>query len=74
MNGVSPVVVALLRGILEAILLAAIGVLITALSEVSGGQLAPYAPVGLVLLRQLEGVVDAMIDPTRQRVVGGRAA
>lgn len=62
----SPALVAFLRGLAEAVILAAIGVAITALSEVTAGDLAPWTPVALLALRQLEGVVD-QIDETRKR-------
>jgi hypothetical protein len=73
-RGVSPTVVALLRGIAEAAVLAVLGVIIVALGEVTTGELAPWAPIGLLGLRQLEGLLDKSIDPTRQRLVGGKAA
>lgn len=66
-RGVPPTVVAFLRGALEAAALAVIGVAITALGDVTTGQLAPWAPVALLALRQLEGVAD-QLDPTRKRV------
>lgn len=72
--GVPPWVVGLLRGIAEAVALAVLGALIIALGDVDTGDLAPWAPVGLLVLRQLEGIADAKIDPTRQRVIGGKPA
>lgn len=66
-------IVALARGIAEAAALAAIGVAITALTDIDGGQLAPWAPIGVLALRQLEGIVDDHIDPTKPRRVVGRA-
>lgn len=74
MTGVSPAVVAFLRGLAEAVVLAIIGVLITATSSVTTGELAPWAPIGLLALRQLEGLIDKSIDPTKQRVTGGAPA
>lgn len=73
-QAVSPAVVALLRGVIEAALLAAVGALVLAVSEVTTGQLAPWAPIAILVLRQAEGVIDEVVDPTRQRVLGGRAA
>lgn len=73
-TGVSPTIVALLRGILEAAALAVIGVLVVAIGDVTTGDLAPWAPIGLLALRQVEGLVDKAIDPTKQRVAGGAAA
>lgn len=63
----SPAVVAFLRGLLEAVVLAVLGFLIVALGDVEGGDLAPWAPIGLLALRQLEGLADEKIDPTKQR-------
>ena len=73
-HAVSPWLVALLRGLVEAAVLAVLGVLIVALGDVHAGTLAPYAPLGVVLLRQLEGVADQKIDPTKQRLPGGAPA
>jgi hypothetical protein len=70
-NGISPWVVALLRGALEAALLAVVAVAVTALTAVTTGDLAPYAPFAVLLLRQAEGVIDQRVDPTKQRVIGG---
>jgi hypothetical protein len=74
MNGISPWLVAFLRGAAEAALLAVVAVAITALSEVTAGDLAPYAPFAVLLLRQAEGVIDQKVDPTKQRALGGTAA
>jgi hypothetical protein len=71
---VAPWVVAFLRGLAEAAVLAVIGAAIVALSEVSAGQLAPVAPIGVLVLRQLEGVADQLIDQTKQRLTGGAPA
>ena len=73
-TGVSPAIVALLRGIVEAAALAVIGVVIVALGDVTTGDLAPWAVPGVLALRSLEGLVDKAIDPTRQRVTGGAPA
>lgn len=73
-GGVRPALVALARAALEAAVLAVVGVLIVALGDVSTGDLAPWAPIGVLVLRQLEGLADEYIDPTRQRgPLGGRA-
>jgi len=69
--GVPPWLVALFRGLLEAAVLAAIGAAIVALGEVSAGELAPWAPLGVLALRQIEGLADQKIDPTRQRAALG---
>lgn len=70
--GVPPWLVALVRGLLEAAVLAVIGAAIVALGEVTAGDLAPWAPVGILALRSLEGIADQRIDPTRQRgTLGG---
>lgn len=70
-SGLPPAVVAGLRGLVEAMILAAVGWLTVEVSAVDVGQLAPFAPVALLALRQLEGLIDQRIDPTRQRVCGG---
>jgi hypothetical protein len=62
----TPAVVAFLRGAIEAAVLAAIGVAIVALGDVTAGQLAPWSPIGLLALRQVEGLADG-IDPARRR-------
>lgn len=73
-SGVPPWVVAFGRGVAEAAVLAAIGAATSALGDVSAGALAPWAPLGLLVLRQLEGVADQRIDPSRQRLLGGTPA
>lgn len=73
MTAVSPATVAFLRGLIEAVVLAAIGALIVALSEVTAGDLALFAPIAVLALRQAEGIADARIDPSKQRVLGGQA-
>jgi hypothetical protein len=65
-NSRPPALVAFLRGLAEAVILAGLGYGITVLSGVHSGELAPWAPVGLLLLRQLEGVADH-IDETKRR-------
>lgn len=65
--GWPPWLVALLRGLLEAVVLAVLGWAIVALGEVSAGELAPFAPIAVLFLRQVEGLADQRIDPTRQR-------
>lgn len=71
-SGVRPALVALLRGVLEAATLAVLGVLVVWLGDVEAGTLAPYAPIGVLILRQLEGLADERIDPTKQRTpLGG---
>lgn len=71
-RGSPPTLVALFRGIIEAVVLAVLGVLISLLTSADLGQLAPMAPVGLLVLRQAEGIFDQRIDPTAQRgVLGG---
>lgn len=69
--GISPTAVAFIRGAIEAAVLAVITLAITWLTSASVGNLAPYAPLAVLALRQLEGIVDTKIDPTKQRVLGG---
>lgn len=71
--GVPPWLVALARGVAEAAVLAVLGALIVALGDVTTGELAPWAPIGVLALRQLEGIADQRIDPTRQRSLAGGA-
>ena len=69
----SPQLVALLRGALEAAVLAVIGVAAAWLTSADLGPWAAFGPAGVLALRALEGVADARIDPTRQRApLGGR--
>lgn len=74
-RGVPPWLVALFRGLLEAALLAAVAALIVWLGEADLGDLAPWAPIAVLALRQAEGIIDERVDPTRQRgPLGGRPA
>lgn len=70
MKGYSPMVVGIVRGVVEAAVLAGIGALIVALGDVDG-VVAIYAPIGIALLRSLEGLVDHKIDPSKQRTLLG---
>jgi hypothetical protein len=67
----SPALVALLRGALEAAALAFLAAVIVWVSSADLGSLAPWAPIGMLVLRQLEGIIDQHIDPTTQRSLGG---
>lgn len=70
-----PAVVALIRGVIEAAVIAAIGGAIVWLGSVDLGTLAPLAPIAVLALRAFEGIVDQVIDPTVQRgVLGGAPA
>lgn len=66
--------VGLARGAAEAIVLAVIGWAVVALGDVTSGTLAPWAPLAVLALRQLEGVADHLIDPAVQRAGGGGPA
>lgn len=66
-----PALVATLRGLLEAAVLAVLGAVVVAVGDVTTGALAPWAPVALLALRQVEGFIDQRIDPTVQRGLGG---
>lgn len=70
---VSPLTVSIVRGVAEAVVLALIAALVVALGDVSAGSLAPYAPIGLLVLRTLEGVVDNKLDPGVKRLSGAPA-
>lgn len=68
-----PAVVALVRGVLEAAVLAGLGALTVWLTSADLGQLAPWSPVALLALRQIEGLADERIDPSVQRgPLGGK--
>lgn len=72
MTGVSPAVVGFVRGLIEAAILAAIVGVANALDADLPSELAPYGAALVALLRTIEGVVDARLDPSRQRgVLGG---
>ena len=72
MTGVSPAVVGFVRGLIEAAVLAAVVGLSNALGADLPTELAAYGAAGMALLRTVEGVLDAKIDPSRQRgVLGG---
>lgn len=63
----SPVVVGLIRGVIEAALIAALEVVAAA---VLGADLGPYAaaaPLIVYAIRQGEAIVDQRVDPTKQR-------
>lgn len=62
-----PAVVAMLRGLIEAALLAAVAGLIVWLSSTDLGDLAWAAAPGVLVLRAAEGWIDEHIDPTAQR-------
>lgn len=70
-----PVIVALVRGVIEAAVITAIGGVIVWLGAVDLGTLAPFAPIAILALRALEGIADQRIDPTVQRgPLGGAPA
>lgn len=70
-----PSIVALVRGVIEAAVITAIGGAIVWLGSVDLGTLAPFAPIAVLALRALEGIADQAIDPTVQRgVLGGAPA
>ncbi len=71
-----PAIVGLVRAILVAAAAAALAVVIQFL-EVADlpAELETWVPVGLLVLRTLEGLVDDRRDPTPQAgLLGGRAA
>jgi len=70
----SPRVVALARAIILAALSAAIGAAITAATAHDWGDLAPYAPIAIAVLRLLEGVVLDRQQEPQEGVLGGKAA
>lgn len=62
-----PAVVALLRGLIEAALLAATGGLLVWMEATNWGDLAPFAIPAVLAVRAGEGLIDQKIDPTTQR-------
>lgn len=62
-----PAVVGFLRGVLEGVLIAALGVLVAAVSELDFGEWNIVLPVVLLGARTVEGIIDHKVDPTRQR-------
>ena len=65
---VSPVVVAGVRGIVEAAVLAGLVALADWLSDGSvTSQLGMWAPILVLIVRQLEGIADQLIDPDQNR-------
>lgn len=69
MTRVSPAVVGLVRGLIEAAILAALVGVANALDADLPGELAAYGAAAIAILRTVEGAIDAKIDPTRQRGV-----
>lgn len=67
----SPRTVATIRGLLLAVVTAALGALITGLSSADAGDLAPYVPVALVVLRALEAVVLDRRQGDQAGLLGG---
>lgn len=61
-----PWAVGLARGVVEAAVMAGLGVLALQLSSAPPAALVPFVPLGLVIIRYLEGVADN-IDPAKQR-------
>lgn len=72
--GVSPVLVALLRGILLAAAAAAVTAATAALSTADVGDLAPYVPVLIAALRVIEGAIDKARGQAPQRLGGSAPA
>ena len=67
MKPTAPVLVALLRGLLEAVVLGAIGAVYVFVTDQDFGSLNVLVPAALAGLRTLEGIADQRIDPTKQR-------
>lgn len=73
MTAPAPRIVAAARGLLEAIVIAALGGVVVWLGEVDAGELAPFLPGALFVVRWLEGLADERIDPAKPRRRVGRA-
>lgn len=70
----SPAVVGFIRGLIEGVVIAALVAVVAALADLPA-DLVPYAGALVALIRTVEGIADAKIDPTRQRgVLGGKPA
>lgn len=72
MPGTSPKLVATLRGIIAAVIAAALGAAITAVTDADWGDLAPYAPIALAVLRALEGFTFDAHQPPQVGALGGK--
>lgn len=66
LDGAAPWAVALVRGVLEAAVMAGLGALALFLTSSPPAAIVPFAPFGLVVIRVLEGLADN-IDPAKQR-------
>lgn len=62
-----PMIVAVARGILEAVAVAIIATLYAAVVDGSLSLPAQLSPLAVLGLRTLEGVVDERIDPDKER-------
>lgn len=69
----SPIVVGIVRGAIEAGVLATLGVLSVELSTLDWGQYAAFSPVVLLGLRTIEAQADQIIDPKQNRTAERRA-
>lgn len=69
----TPLMVGIARGVLEAVVLAAITAVIASITEL-GGEALWVSPV-IAVIRSIEGAVDNSIDPTKERrLLGGGKA
>lgn len=73
--GTKPAVVGFLRGVIEGVLIAALGVVVAAVTALDLGEWNVVLPVVVTLARTVEGWIDQRVDPTKQRgLLGGRPA
>lgn len=73
--GTKPAVVGFLRGVIEGVLIAALGVVVAAVTALDLGEWNVVLPVVVTLARTVEGWIDQHVDPTEQRgLLGGRPA
>lgn len=74
-GSVSPKLVGMARGVLEAVVLALLGAVAYYLNGDSlSPQIAALAPVALLLIRSLEGYLDHKLDPAVSRANVAAAA
>lgn len=75
LSGFSPILVGFLRGLIHAMLLAAITYITTQLGNLQGaGAIGTVAVVAVGAVRSLEGVIDKLLlgAPPQQKLLGGK--
>lgn len=75
LSGFSPILVAFMRGLIHAMLMAAITYVTTQLGNLEGaGAIGTVAVVAVGAVRSLEGVLDKLLlgAPRQQKLLGGK--